>query len=265
MKEKIRILFLSANPWTTSRILVDEEAREIFEKIQEGPYREQFELHKHTATRTHDLQRLLLTYQPHIVHFSGHGTAKQKLILGGTPGRGKTVESQGLVDLFALYNTHLRLVLLNACFTKVQARSLSEVIDYSVGTGKGIGDKGGVAFAGAFYRALGFGKSIREAFGSAKAELALTKMPRTQGIELFVREGVNQDDPFPDVESDYYTGDANAAIRREDRFECRITIVEISTVIQTGKRICSKVRSMSACRRNALERRIATDLTGRAR
>ena len=47
MTEKIRILFLSANPWTTSRILVDEEAREIFERIQEGPYREWFELHKH--------------------------------------------------------------------------------------------------------------------------------------------------------------------------------------------------------------------------
>jgi len=71
------------------------------------------------------------------------------------------------------------------------------VIDYSVGTGKGIGDKGSVAFAGAFYRALGFGKSIRDAFNSAKAELVLTKMPRTQGIELFVRDGIKEKDPFP--------------------------------------------------------------------
>lgn len=264
MIEKIRILFLSANPWTTSRILVDEESREIFERIQEGPYREQFELHKHTATRTSDLQRLLMTYQPHIVHFSGHGTAKQKIILGGMPGRGKTVENQGLVDLFALYNTHLRLVLLNACFTKTQARSIAEVIDYSVGTGKGIGDKGGVAFAGAFYRALGFGKSIREAFGSAKAELALTKMPRTQGIELFVRDGVNQADQFPRVDDNCYRGDTNAVVR-EDRFECQLTVVEVSTVTRPGKRVCSKVRSMSACRRDAIARRITTDLVGRVR
>jgi hypothetical protein len=88
-------------------------------------------------------------------------------------------------------------VLLNACFTKTQARSIADVIDYSVGTGKGIGDKGSVAFAGAFYRALGFGKSIRDAFNSAKAELVLTKMPRTQGIELFVRDGIKEKDPFP--------------------------------------------------------------------
>lgn len=197
MIEKTRILFLSANPWTTSRILVDEEAREIFERIQEGPYRDRFELHKHAATRPIDLQRLLLLYQPHIVHFSGHGSKKQKLILGGAPGRGKTVDQQGLAQVFALYNRHIRLVLLNACFTKAQARSISQVVDYSVGTGKGIGDKAGVAFAGAFYRALGFGRSIREAFESAKAELGLTRMPRTQAIELFVREGIDEEDPFP--------------------------------------------------------------------
>src|SRR5215217_308682 len=99
MTEKIRILFLSANPWTTSRILVDEEAREIFERIQEGPYRDKFELHNHAAIRPIDLQRLLLMYQPQIVHFSGHGTKKEEIILGGAHGRGKTVDQQGLADV----------------------------------------------------------------------------------------------------------------------------------------------------------------------
>ena len=87
MAEKIRILFLSANPWTTSRILVDEEAREIFERLQEGPYRSRFELFNHAAIRPIDLQRLLLFYRPHIVHFSGHGSLKEKLILGGAGSR----------------------------------------------------------------------------------------------------------------------------------------------------------------------------------
>lgn len=190
MKKTTRILFLSANPWTTSRIRVDEEAREIFEKLQEGPHRNKFELYKHEAIRPIDLQRLLMMYEPHIVHFSGHGSKRKRIILGGAPGRGKEVNCQGLVEMFGLYKNHLRLVVLNACFTKEQAQSLSEVIDYSVGTGRGIGDKGSVAFAGAFYRALGFGKSIKKAFESAKAELALTKVPRTKGIELFVRRGI---------------------------------------------------------------------------
>ena len=173
-----------------------------------------------------------------------------KIILGGAPGRGKTIDQQGLVEVLGLYNHHLRLVLLNACFTKTQARSLAKVIDYSVGTGKGIGDKGSVAFAGAFYRALGFGKSIREAFNSAQAELGLTKMPRTQGIELFVREGISETDPFPQQTDNPITtsklsstglfiGESNLVWKTmEERFE--ITVVETYVSARSGKRVRSK-------------------------
>ena len=265
MTHKIRILFLSANPWTTSRILVDEEAREIFERLQEGPYRTRFELYNHAATRPIDLQKLLLFYRPHIVHFSGHGTKKQKIILGGTPGRGKTVDRQGLVELLALYNNHLRLVLLNACFTKDQARLISEVVDYAVGTGKGIGDKAGVAFAGAFYRALGFGKSIRDAFDSAKAELGLTKMPRTHGIELFVREGLNELDPFPHVDTNEETKHKAIDVRLvhkewEERAEYEITVFGRSRITKfSTKRVWSEVISKSAGRRESQHEGIASD------
>lgn len=252
MSEKIRILFLSANPWTTSRILVDEEAREIFEKLQEGPRRDHFELHRHAATRTIDLQRLLLIHQPHIVHFSGHGDKKQKIILGGSPGRGKTVDRQGLVEVFALYSHHLRLVLLNACFTKAQAKSLAEVIDYSVGTVKGISDKAGVVFASAFYRALGFGKCIREAFDSAKAELGLTRMPRAQGIELFVREGLSKSDAFPrqvhypDISTlsskEFLAGELDLVWKRTEEWsEIETTIRETSLTNRFSKRVRSEV------------------------
>jgi hypothetical protein len=119
----------------------------------------------------------------------------------------------------------VRLVLLNACFTKAQARSIAEVVNYSIGTGRGIGDKVGVAFAGAFYRALGFGRSIRDAFESAKAELALTKIPRSRGIELFVKEGLNENDRFPRIETD------RSMLRRTLSFECQITILK--TIQQT--------------------------------
>ena len=207
MTKRIRILFLSANPWVCSRILVDEEAREIFERLQEGPYRDKFELHHHAAIRPGDLQKLLLTFEPHIVHFSGHASKKYKLILGGSHGRGKTIDHQGLTNIFALYKRHVRLVVLNACFTREQAHSLSQVVNYSIGTGRGIGDKVSVTFAGAFYRALGFGKSVREAFDSAKAELALTKLPRSRGIELFLRDGLTRKDLFPRINTRRKTSD----------------------------------------------------------
>jgi hypothetical protein len=184
-----------------------------------------------------------LLHKPHIVHFSGHASKKHKLILGGAPGRGKTIDQQGLVEMLALYNHHVRLVLLNACFTKLQARSIAEVIDYSVGSGRGIGDKGSVAFAGAFYRALGFGRSIREAFDSAKAELVLTRMPRTQGIELFVRDGISEKDPFPQQPHDPFNtsklSSRDLLWETEERFE--ITLFKTSVITRSSKRSRSEV------------------------
>ena len=176
---------------------MDEEAKAIFEKLQESPHREQFILHKHAAIRPADIQRLLMMYRPDVVHFSGHASKKQKIILGGVPGRGKQINRQALVDVFALYREHVRLVFLNACFTRTQARSLAKVIDYSIGSRKPLGDKEAVTLAGAFYRALGFGKSIKEAFDSATVELALENMTRAQGVELFVRDGLAENDRFP--------------------------------------------------------------------
>lgn len=186
MREKIRILVISSGQRMDGRIPVDEEAREIFERLQEGPYAVRFQLHTSAALKLGDLQKSLLLYEPHIVHFSGHGHKGQR-----------SVDEQALTNLFALYSKHVRLVLLNASCSKAHARSISSVINYSVGTSKGIGAKVGVTFAGAFYRALGFGKSVRDAFESAKAELALTKVPRSGGIELFVRNGVSERDRFP--------------------------------------------------------------------
>lgn len=261
MTEKIRILFLSANPWTTSRILVDEEAREIFERLQEGPYRSRFELFNHAATRPIDLQRLLLFHRPHIVHFSGHASDKnQKLILGG-PSRARTVNREGLVELLSLYNAHLRLVVLNACFMKDQAQLLSEVIDYTVGTGDRIKDKAGVAFAGAFYRALGFGKSVRDAFDSAMVELGLTKMPGTKGIELFVRDGLSELDSFPQLDLEEGTTHSRPIYHEtEERVEYEIAVFGSSKITRiTHKRVWSEIISKSAARRASSGEGIAPD------
>lgn len=233
MSDRVRILFLSANPLPTGRILVDEEEREICERLQEGPYRDEFELHKYAATQPADLQKLLLKHQPHIVHFCGHGLKTEKIILGGASGRAKTVDIQGMTQVFSLYNHHVRLVVLNACYTSTLARSITKAVDYAIGTGKGIGDKAGVAFAGALYRPLGFGKSIKEAFSLAKAELGLTRMRRAEGIELFVRNGLNKRDSFPSIPDN-----GLRTSRNKIRSAWGVTVIESLTITRSGKRFC---------------------------
>ena len=197
MRQKIRILVLSTSHGARASALIEDEAKKIFERLQEGPCRDRFEFYNHPALRPSDLQKLLLMYEPHIIHFSGRGSQLRRVLSDGIQARGGGINHPALVEVFALYNSHVRLVLLNSGFSRAQARSLSEVINYSIGAGKGVGEKTGLIFSRAFYRALGFGKSVREAFASAKAELALTRLPRSRGIELFVRNGVSERDRFP--------------------------------------------------------------------
>lgn len=197
MTDKIRILFLSANPRNSSWIGVDEEARAIFEQLERGPKRDFFELFKYPALRPGDLQNLLMKHEPHIVHFSGHGSESERIILEGAGGKGKQIKTEGLVDVFRLYSDHVRIIVLNACLTKEQAVALTEVIDYTIGIDRIIGDEAAVKFAGAFYLALSYGKPIQKAFDSAKAELRFQDVRRSKGIELHTRNLPDQIIAFP--------------------------------------------------------------------
>ena len=196
MTEKIRILFLLANPPNTKWIRVNEEAREVYEKLDRGPHRDSFELFLHPAARTADLQEWLMKHQPHIVHFSGHASLARKIIFEGGGGKGKQVKPEALTNVFRLYSKHVRMVVLNACLTQPQAESLTAVIDYAIGIDRIIGDKAAINFAGAFYLALSYGRNVKDAFESAVAQLELLDLPRSKGIQLIVSPRANPSD-FP--------------------------------------------------------------------
>ncbi|HEX7316647.1 MAG TPA: CHAT domain-containing protein [Pyrinomonadaceae bacterium] len=196
MKEKIRVLFLAANPVDTSPLRLGQEAREIDEKIEVGSAREAFELIQHHALRIGDLQQVLLRRQPHIVHFSGHGGESHEIVLENNQGKSHPVPRETLAALFRILKDNVRIVVLNACFTKEQAEALKDIIDYTIGTNDTVGDQASVTFAAAFYRALAFGRSVKEAFELARLELELIRIPGSDKPELYVRDGVDATEPF---------------------------------------------------------------------
>jgi len=197
MSEKIRILILSANPPDTKWIGVDREAREVYEKLNRGPHKDSFELFLHTAVRAADLQQLLMEYEPHIVHFSGHSSLAKKIIFEGSSGRAKQIKPQALTNVFRLYNKHVRIVVLNACLTDEQAAALSQVIDYTIGYDRLIGDQPAINFAGAFYLAVSYGKTVRDAFESAKVQLEIMGGPHSKGVQFFSRLPDDTPSDFP--------------------------------------------------------------------
>ena len=188
--DKIKVLFLAANPESTTRLKLDEEIREITSKIRASEYRDSVELISAWAVRPDDLLQYLNQYKPQIVHFSGHGSTSGDIILVDDYGQPKPVTSNALKALFATLKDNIQVVLLNACYTYSQAEAIVVNINYVIGMSTAIGDKAAITFAASFYRAIGFDRTVQEAFDQAKTALLLEGIPEENIPELLVRKGI---------------------------------------------------------------------------
>jgi len=191
MMAKIKVLFLASDPFKQNALALDEEIRAITAKIRAAEYRDTLELVSAWAVRRDDLQQLLLQHQPHVVHFSGHGSRAEQLILKDQNGQPRPVSKPALVGLFKALKDNVRVVVLNACHSKLQAEAIAQVIGCAIGMNTAIGDEAAIIFAAAFYQALAFGRSVQAAFDLGKNALMLEDIPEEETLELFVRDGLD--------------------------------------------------------------------------
>jgi hypothetical protein len=165
-----KILFLAANPQNTSTLRLDEELREIDEGLKRATHRDRFQVISKLAVRTMDLRRALLDYQPQIVHFAGHGEGfhgsrstlssqgreevssslqsrklspvaeninviqEGGLFFEDEMGQAKLVSTEALARLFGVFASgEIECVLLNACYSEVQATAIHQFVDCVIG------------------------------------------------------------------------------------------------------------------------------------
>jgi hypothetical protein len=159
-----KILILAANPKATTPLRLDEEVREIDLVLQRAKKREQFDLRQLWAVRVRDLSHALVDEKPQIVHFSGHGAGDDGLMLENETGQVQFVNAEVLAGLFELFANHIECVILNACYSEVQAEAIFKHIPYVIGMNKAVGDRAAIEFAVGFYDALGAGESIEFAY-----------------------------------------------------------------------------------------------------
>ena len=158
------ILFLAANPRDSGRLRLDQELRDVAEGLQRAQKRDQFKLEQRLAVRPRDIQRAILDISPQIIHFSGHGTGEQGLIFEDEIGNTKLVSGDALAGLFELFADQINCVVLNGCYSEVQAKVIAQHIPYVIGMNQAIGDKPAIEFSVGFYDALGAGRSIEFAY-----------------------------------------------------------------------------------------------------
>jgi uncharacterized protein YjbI with pentapeptide repeats len=185
---KRNILILAANPKGTATLRLDEEARELQNGLERSRYRDQFAIQQRWAVTPTEVRRALLDLKPTIVHFSGHGIGRESipnpspadarklnvgdnsatepegLVLENAVGQPQLVSSEILADLFGLFSDHLECVVLNACFSEVQAAAIARHIPYVVGMRRAIGDQAAIKFAIGFYDAILAGESVEFAY-----------------------------------------------------------------------------------------------------
>lgn len=187
---KISILFLAADPTDASRLRLGEELREIQETLQLSPFREKFELHQLMSVRPADISRALLDIQPQIVHFSGHGMTTGELRFENQTGKTHPIQPDALAVLFEQFTSQVSCVILNACYSEIQAIAIAKHIDYVIGMNQAIGDKAAIAFAIGFYQALGAGRTVEEAYKLGCVQIRLQGIPEHLRPVLIKREQV---------------------------------------------------------------------------
>ncbi len=229
--QSIRVLFLAANPVPSALLKLNEEYEQITEGIASAKFGDIFDLNPVLATDVNRLVHALLKHEPHIVHFSGHGSSGEEILLQTTP----EIESQlrhlnpsrsagggvhllgkdPLIQILEAIKDHVRIVVLNACYSSSQAEEIAKVIDWVVGMKSAVGDDGARVFSVAFYQALAFGRPVQLAFDLAKAKLAALRLSDQDLPRLYMRVGVDASKPFL---TDEGNGVAGAVMEKSEAF-----------------------------------------------
>lgn len=174
-----KILILTANPQNTNKRRLDEEVRDIQAGLERAKKRDRFEIISKWAVRSEDLRRALLDNNPQIVHFSGYGMQIEGLALETDTGQIQVVSTNSLASLFKLFKDEVECVLLNACYSDVQADAISQHIEYVIGMHHDISNRAAIKFAVGFYDAIGAGRSIVDAFELGCIAIELENIPES--------------------------------------------------------------------------------------
>jgi len=195
---KVKVLFLGADPLSDPqndapgpRLRIDEEMREIVAKVRASEHRDSLDFTWQPAARADDLLQAFNEVRPEVVHFSGRGSTAGEIIVVGRDGKPHAITDRALHHLFRTMQDRIRLVLLNSSYSEAQCAGITESIDCVVGMDSEMSAEGSIAFAASFYRAIGFGHSVRDAFEQGRLALMLQRNPEDHVPRLSVRPGVD--------------------------------------------------------------------------
>ena len=171
--DKIKILFLAADPSDSARLRLGQELRDVRGKLQLAKHRDSFLLESRESVRPGDITQAIFDVEPQIVHFCGHGLSTGELCFEDISGKAQIVKAEALSNLFEIVAEQIQCVILNACYSEIQANAIAKYIPFVIGMSQAIGDRAAIAFSVGFYKALGAGRSFETAYKCGCVEIQL--------------------------------------------------------------------------------------------
>lgn len=192
-KAKLRIAFLAANPSDEGRIRTDIELKAVRRAINASGNRDNIHLEPFTAATFSDLLRALNEYEPHVVHFSGHGgsgslsfDSEEDLDTGSNQ-----LDFSLINDVISAIDNPPAMLVFNACDTLKGAEVFTKTVAAVLAMSDSIGDLAAVVFAPAFYAALSAGQSVKSALAQGKAMLQAQAVGDEDLPTLLLKAGVD--------------------------------------------------------------------------
>lgn len=196
MIDKTKVLFLAINQMGLVYTRLGDEVRGIRQSSRIGSLRDLLELIPESSVRVSDLSDILLEHSPHVVHFSGHAEPSEGMILQNDAQEKAPLGVVELTDTLRILKDNIRLIFLNVCHSKPYAESLVQVFDYAIGMNGTFKDEAAILFAAAFYRALAYGRSIKQAYDIARDKLKMKYPDQSEVPVLLIRPEVDVSESF---------------------------------------------------------------------
>lgn len=187
----IKLLILAANPRDTDPLRLGQEVRMIESRIRSSSGASRFDIRSAWAVTADELMYQLNSFKPNIIHFVGHGEMDGEIVLEDESGQSRPVSPDALRVVFANFKQWLQVVVLNACYSAAQVQSLAGQVDAVIGMRDAIGDDAAIEFSASLYRAIGFGRTVQEAFDQAVAALLIVGLPGDRTPAITYRMGID--------------------------------------------------------------------------
>lgn len=159
--EPVKLLFVSSNPHWTQRLDLGDEMRELLNSLRG----QDVELIPLPAAQREDLEVAVTANDVDVLHFSGHATASEGIILRDEDGMEVSMSGSELRQL--IQNKDIKLAFLNACSTEETANAIKDDVGAVIGTTNPLDDRAARKMTKVFYSELGTGHTIDEAFDEA--------------------------------------------------------------------------------------------------